>query len=289
MSIEVTITQKGIFKKTLPLETIIGNELKYGEFDGLRLDEGKLGESEFIAYHPKHIGRGFSVVWNQNEKNKVELRLLTPATRDELQDFYDAVLRITDEWKCKLELDGVEMTPSEFKESFEGMSEFQQSTLKEMAKRVMSGADENLTLFSAMWPLVMGKEEAEQILDNPNFFAQWMHEKQAMDVYYAKPRFYRMEKGIEGRFAITEETRSVFPLKPYVPFGMTDPETNQALECKKYSIALYSMTLQDVIGEMEYDTFLEKLDKNKYSRYDANHLLIEDLTLEEMKEMLEVS
>lgn len=49
------------------------------------------------------------------------------------------------------------------------------------------------------------------------------------------------------------------------------------------------MTLQDVIGEMDYNTFLEKLDKNKYSRYDANHLLIEDLTLEEMKEMLEVS
>lgn len=37
MSVEITIKQKGFFKKSLPLEVILGNNLKYGAYDGLRL------------------------------------------------------------------------------------------------------------------------------------------------------------------------------------------------------------------------------------------------------------
>lgn len=38
MSIDVTIRQKGFFKKELPLKVILGNNLSCGTFDGLRLE-----------------------------------------------------------------------------------------------------------------------------------------------------------------------------------------------------------------------------------------------------------
>ena len=57
MSIDVILTQKGLFKKPMPLEVILGKELAYGKMEGFRLIRGQLGETEFLAYHPEHIAR----------------------------------------------------------------------------------------------------------------------------------------------------------------------------------------------------------------------------------------
>lgn len=46
MSIDVCIKQKGLFKKTIPLDVIVGDELAFGINDGMRMvgddQEGKM-------------------------------------------------------------------------------------------------------------------------------------------------------------------------------------------------------------------------------------------------------
>ena len=106
MSIDVILTQKGLFKKPMPLEVILGKELAYGKMEGFRLIRGQLGETEFLAYHPEHIARGFSVIWSPEEKERIQLRALTPSTEAELRDFYDAVDRMVSYWNGRLEVDG---------------------------------------------------------------------------------------------------------------------------------------------------------------------------------------
>ena len=81
MSIDITITQKGLLKKALPLPVILGKDLQYGALEGERLEPGKLGEADLIAYLPEAIGRGIQIFWREGEKMKVELRSLTPTTR----------------------------------------------------------------------------------------------------------------------------------------------------------------------------------------------------------------
>lgn len=284
MSIDITIHQKGLFKKEMPLEVILGKELHYGDYeDMLRLEVGKLGETEFLAYHPKHIGRGFSVIWNPQEKETITLRLLTPSTPEELRDFYDSIKRITDYWKCSMEMDGNAIRPDEFQKGFADILDFDRRTLKDMSQRIVSGESSELTLFSAFWPLVMGEPEARQFLEDPNAYTVWLHEKQSVDAYYAKPSFYRTEEGVIGRYALTEETLSIFPVKPYVPFGFCDPETNQALQCDRFELFLYSITRQETVGMAEYSRIMQSINQDKLSRYDANHVLIEGLTWEEME------
>ena len=79
MSIDITIRQTGLFKKTMPLEVILGSKLKYGIFDDRdRLVPDTLGEKQFLAYLPDCIGRGISVIWNKNEKSIINLRLNNP-------------------------------------------------------------------------------------------------------------------------------------------------------------------------------------------------------------------
>lgn len=283
MSIDITIKQKGFTKKTLPLEVILGHELAYGFFDGLRLEPGELGDSEFLAYHPEHIARGISIIWTPSETKQVALRSLSPSTSAELRDLYAMVRRITEYWNCALTVDGNKVKPEVFQNGLADMAAFNAKVLNHMTQKILSGEQENITLYSAMWPITMGKQEAEIFARDPDSFASWLHEKQSIDVYYAKPSFEMTEDGtVLGHYALTEDVRSIFPLKPYVPFGYVNPNTNKALECDQYDVSIYSITREAVIGTIEYGQLIESIDPAKKSRFDDDHLLIEPLTLDEL-------
>lgn len=289
MSIDITLKRKGLFQKELPLAVILGDELQYGAFDGLRLTPGEKDETEFIAYSPQWIGRGFSVEWAEGESKQVNLRLLSPASREELRSFFDCVKRIDEFWKCHIEVDGTATTVKEFLQRFDEMVEFNLRALRNLLEEILSGKSGALTLFSAMWPLTVGKAEAKEILENGGLeaFRNFLHEKQSIDAYYAKPNFYADEEGYFGAYVLSEDVRSIFPQKPYVPFGFADPQTGKRLEVSRWKLFLYAHSLETTIGNVPYDAFLGKLPKNKVQTYDANHILLENLTLQEMQEMLD--
>lgn len=287
MSIEITIKQKGLFKKELPFHVIVGSELKYGNFDGLRLDEDKVGEDGFIMYHPRHIARGIGVDFKKGEKNQVYMRLPSPTCAEEVDALYDAVERIIDYWgKCSVEQDGTILTMTELNAGRDAMKKFNLDTLKSFNSEEKPYP---LTLFCALWPLVVGEKEksyfgkAESLVE----FRDWMHEKQSLDVYYAKPSFYRDESGFLGRYALTEETESVFPTSPYVPFGVSDPDNGIALEVGRWYLSMYSITKNTVIGMVQYEYFIDELGNDEKEYYDGSNIIIHGLDLARMEEICE--
>ena len=124
MSIDVLIKQKLFGSKIMPLEVILGEHLHYGNFVNDQLHVGELGETEFIAYNPESIGRGFSVVWNPKEKKTIALRLPQPSTTQELKDFYGAIERMVNYWNGKLIVDGSRVSLPEFLSAFNNMVDF---------------------------------------------------------------------------------------------------------------------------------------------------------------------
>ncbi len=287
MSIDITILQKGFSKKTLPLEVILGDQLQYGAFDGLRLDPGELGDGELIVYHPEHIARGICITWNANEKKKITLRSLSPSTSHELRDLYDLVGRITDYWKCTLIVDGTKLSPAKFQAGFDNMVAFNQRYTQHMIEEMLKGTHDQFTFFCAKWPLTIGKQEAELFASDPSAFTAWLHERQSMDVYFAAPGFEMTDEGeILGNYALTETVPTIFPKKPYVPFGYTNPQTGKALECNNYIVHLYSVTLEKVIGTLGFAELMERIDPSKISRYDEQSVLIEAMSLDEMQAIL---
>ena len=114
MPIDVTVIQKSLIQKTLPLNIILGDELKYGSFDGFRLDPDELGEVGFIAYNPEHIGRGISIEWKEQEKEKSITACTHPYNPNEIRDFFAGIERICNCWKCELEVDGEKQSSKEF-------------------------------------------------------------------------------------------------------------------------------------------------------------------------------
>lgn len=288
MSIDVVITQKGLFKKTLPLQIILGSELSYGSYDfGFRLNVEQRDEFELIAYLPNHIGRGFSIIWNPKEKHRIVLRALTPTCEEELRAFYRCIGRITDYWKSNTEVDGNPVNITQFQKGLDDMIAFNERALQDMCRDILADKHNSLTLFSAMWPLELGKKEAQAFLTNPNSFHNWLHECQSVDVYYAAPMFYDTEDGIVGVYVLTEDCESVFPNTPTVPFGLMDPHTNKALTCNHYRVSLFSTTENAVIGQLDYNIWLSKMRNRCLEYYDGGHFRFAGLSLAEMRALLE--
>lgn len=285
MSVDVLIKQKLFGGKTMPLKVILGDNLHYGDFVNDKLNEGELGESEFIAYNPQSIGRGFSVIWNPSEKKTITLRLPQPSTTQELKDFYAAIERMVKYWDAKLVVDGNRLRLDSFMTSLQDMIEFNIKIIKQFSQQVLDGEHDTLTLYSTMWPLSIGKEEATLFLNNPDSYAEWLHEKQAMDVYFASPHLYAGDNGVFGRFHLMNNLPAIFPNQPTVPFGTTDPQTGKQLECNQWVILLGIEGADEPLCEMEYSKFLSLIPDSKKTRYDGSHFLLAELSEEEMRNL----
>ncbi|MBP1560002.1 MAG: DUF4299 family protein [Oscillospiraceae bacterium] len=284
MSIDIEITQKGLFKKALAHRTIIA-DLGYGVYENNRLDEGKIGE-EFIVYDKNHIGRGISVVCGRNEKNRVVLRLLNPTCNEEIDALYDMIERICSVWtNCVVKQDDEEIKLSDFAEWRSKMKEFNGKSLDSFLEKMETM--ESLTLFSAMWQLDMGQEERKEILasDEPvKAYGEWLHRLQEMDIYFAMPRFYKTNDGLIGVYFITENTLSAVPLVPAVPFGLTD-ENGNPVKIDSWRANFYSITADDTIGDMPYSDFIERV-KDGAKRYDGSRIIAEPMSDERLRELL---
>lgn len=288
MAIDVTIKQKLFGSKTMPLEVILGDNLHYGYWENDQLTEGKLGETEFIAYDPNAIGRGFSIIWNPGEKKAISLRLPIPSTTPELRAFYDCVTRMVNYWGGTLTVDGSRVKPDAFLAGFDDMTLFNNKIIGQISQQILNGENENLTIYSAKWPLTIGAEEAEAFMADSSKYTDWLHEKQSMDVFFCNPRFYANEAGILGQFMLMNDLPTVFPVKPTVPFGLNDPSTGQPLKCSNWRIVLVIEHQKEPLCEMDYDKFLNLIPAEKKIRYDANHFLLSELTEHELRTLADV-
>ncbi len=285
MAIDVLIKQKLFGSKTMPLEVILGEDLYYGTFVNDRLDVGELGETEFVAFNPESIGRGFSVIWNPTEKKTIALRLPQPSTPQEIKDFYAAIERMVTYWDGKLIVDGSRVSLNDFLSGLDDMVDFNNRTIKRISGEILDGEQDTLTLYSTMWPLVIGKEEVTLFIENPDYYAQWLHEKQAMDVYFASPTFFVGDNGIFARYVLRNDLPAVYPYQPIVPFGAIDPTTGTQLECNEWLILLGIEGEEEPLCEMKYSEFLSLIPENKKSKYDAARFLLAEMTVEEIRTM----
>lgn len=285
MAIDVLIKQKLFGSKTMPLEVILGDNLHYGNFVNDRLNVGELGENEIVVYNPDSIGRGFSVIWNQNEKKKIILRLPQPSTTQELKDFYAAIERMMKYWGGKLVVDGNRLNLSAFLSSLDDMIDFNYKIINQFSSQVLDGTHDTLTLYSAMWPLAIGKEEAGRFIEDPDYYAEWLHEKQSVDAHFESPDFYAGDNGIFAQFTFVNDLPAIFPYQPTVPFGLTDPATGKPLECNEWLICIGIKGEKEPLGQMEYDKFLSFIPENKKSKYDGNRFLLDALTEEEIRHL----
>ena len=105
-----------------------------------------------------------------------------------------------------------------------------------------------------------------------------MHAKQSVDAYYAQPQFFRTDEDIVGRYVVTEDCRTIFPLKGQVPLGISDPETGKALKCDRYEVYFYSISQEKMLGYVPFELFIEII-KEQAERFDGANIIFDGLPL----------
>jgi hypothetical protein len=115
------------------MATICGDRLRYGFFDGFRLDHDVLGGDQLTLYHPDHIGRGFTIDWQNGRTDKVDLMLPLPTSSEDIDDFYNTVERILGVWKKHtIVQDSNEIASGDISEQRRSMKEFSLNVLHHM-------------------------------------------------------------------------------------------------------------------------------------------------------------
>ena len=288
MSSEVIIRQKGLFKKVITKEMIVG-EYHYGVLDDkYRLDEGKWIEGYNIVFDNEHIGRGVEVKYTKDMKNEVCLKLPYVCTRYDIELFYKLIRNICEICKTDtFEQDGAIYKLEDINKCILDQRNYCIGLLKDIKEMVLGDV---ITIFAVKYPLTVSVEDLREfgLREDEEGFADYLHTKQYRDLYYASPTIYRNND--DGTYfavySVTAGVDTIFPFKAHTPPLLTaDPSTNKPLEIDKYIVGL-GILESDEFASIAFEDFIKEIDVFQYEKIDTLHVVMPALSVERVREIL---
>jgi len=270
MAVNITIKQRGIFKKILTVPEIAALcGLRYGVSDeNYCLKENELDEYSLL-YDPDKLARGIEISFDDSDIN---LKMSLPTTAGEIHLFYDLTEAICAKLKVKEYLrDDVPASPAD-KERFVSADIIASAdALMSIREKIEKGETDRFIILGVTNPISLNLKEMEEISEDFDNFEKLLNRLQQMDVYYANPHVYsRPDQSIFGCYAIGEEILSVVPTQPYILMSN--------LDIKEWYVLMPENTI------VLYEDFIENVIIRDY--YDSNHVIV-CLTHEEIKNFKE--
>lgn len=293
MAIEVTIKQKGLFKKPITEAELSPAGLRIGHWNQAGVLDSGPEQSWRVLCDPAQPGRGCYIQGVPGEKEQVYLRQTLPCTPRDLELFYGRIEAICRLWKTdRFTQDGEEHRLGDIPQMKEFQNKMGVGLLKSMAEQWKKDGAGVLT--GAVYPIYMEAEALEGLKDGDlDFFQKYLAKKQTGDWYYAKPNFYRHDNGVDilGLYSITEGVPSILPAAPFVPplysvllqnFNVTDEQVTE------WRVGLTRVWEEngemkgDTLGYLSFDEFARKVRLDQCPRYDAKHVIVEVKDLSEV-------
>lgn len=237
-------------------------------------------------------GRGFEISY-EKEENAYQVRINTPATRADWRLALSFMQTLAQKLDSPIRKeDGVCFTAENIMElDYEhdiayGIKAFCQKALE-------SGS---AIIFGVFRPIYIDRALAQELLTSPDRlsrFDELVHRTQYTDAYSANQQFYinREDDSIIGNYTLTQELPTILPYQPYVEFD--NQEMLGEREVSQWLLTLVCYEDEDdpesyyALGEMDYDSFIQKLDPEKYSFLDGGYIVVSGLSKEEMMKLLE--
>lgn len=283
MSVDITIYQKGLFKKKLKLKDILMDMFAYGRYDqNYVLIPDERNDNELTIYHPDHIARGITVIWNENETSQIGLHMLLPTTSEEIDDLYLLIEHLCHLWKTTTFVqDGEEKSVSEINELKSMIKDFSYASLQTFLNE-----HENGNFFCTMWPYYFRSLDVQHWLADKTLtnFARDLHQNQMKDLYYANARMYKTEDdSILGVYTVTATVDTIFPLKPMIPMSCINFQTGESIQADRYVVALVSIEKDVMLGDIPFEDFIAELTHRELHEFDSEHIFFEGLSEEDIE------
>lgn len=287
MAFTLQIRQKKLFGKTVLDIPSLAHACGfcYGSNDDFYiLQENKQIQGTAVFYNPERIGRGIFFDGRKAQEGYYEISYNIPTTKAEITDF----TRLAGEIERRLgrvDMYCVEeertFTGRELEQGIENFAVFSQKSLNRFCGNKEFGS---YILTLARWPytLTENKVAAWETCTDLSDFGQTLHNLQAMDVYYAKPRLLQKNdtKEIVAFYALTEECESVFPVRADGFLNLSKLKITEGF----VQFVIYS---EDRVleGMFPYEQFIEELSGYGVRQFDADHILIPSMTKAELEKL----
>ena len=258
MSVMVKIKQKALFKKKVSIQDIIAlTGLSYGVSDeNYRLVRNEVGENTLL-YDENRLARGIQIFLKGAD---IGLVLSIPTSPSEVKSFYTVIEKICHHLNTETYIrEGEKVSISEDPEFIAQDQEGSRAALRNIGEKIGQKPEGSLEIFGVCNPISIGAEEIRQINGNLENFEDYLHKLQAMDVYYAAPRFYQVRNQLIGVYAIGPDTASVVPTAPYHILEQT------------HRISDWYVLLKDS-ATIRYEDFMNHIASKQY--YDSRHVIV---------------
>ena len=277
MAKEVFIHNSRLFKKSLSLADIIGDntyEVSYLD-DKMRMTTQKSESCFTLLFDRNCIGRGVQVV--ENTKDTVHLAVNLPCTQEDIQMLYIVSRRIASIWKSdSIMVEDTKVSLSEIKKMEEHDIAMNKSLLGDAPKLF---GDDYATLYCVTLPICIPVKQLQGYSDDYQGFSQFLDEKQRLGAFYSCPIFYTLNGEVISLYVGISEGEFILPNKPRMSF-MND---GKEVQCDKALIAIPEVFPDEKISRLDYQTFVDRIPKEKVSEFDCQHMLISNLSLEELQ------
>lgn len=287
MGVDVTIRNKKLIKRPLTIADVVGSN-PYGHADEyFRLEDG-LTQGTNIVYDKRHIGRGFEFSWTGDDKNEISLRLNYLSTNYDIHLFYECIRKIMTLWGAKeFTQDGSSYRLSDLDDCEARTCEYNMKYLSEQKERANEFG--TTIILGAINPVVLECNAIAEYADKGELegYAMLLHNTQVQDLYYAVPRIYRIGQGaFFGNYTVTATADAVFPLKACEPILFKNPDTGEDLKCDFFAVSFFSLEKDAIVARISFDDFKKEVDLDSLPRYDAEHVILRDMTEERIEQIV---
>lgn len=277
MAREIFIHNARLFKKSLGLAEIIGEnkyEVSYLD-ENMRMTSQKSESGVTLLSDRSRLGRGVQVV--ESDKNAVHLAVNLPCTKEDIQMLYNVSRRIASLWKS----DSIMVDDS--KVSLTDIEKMEEHDIA-MNKGLLSDApsvfgEDYATLYCVTLPICIPVKQLQGYSEDYHGFSQYLDERQKLGSFFSCPIFYSLDGEIVSIYVGLSDGAFILPNKPQMSF-MND---GKEVPCDRALVAIPEVFPDEKISKLDYQTFVDRIPKEKLSEFDCQHMLVSSLSIEELQ------
>ena len=247
----------------------------------------ELGADVMIAGVWQKSVRGFELNYEDGE---YIVRVYTPSGVGDWQIALELLSKLSAQTGSKIECDNEKIYDSEqiLKFDYETDIMWGLEALKDIKEKnqtlYISGVERDVAFDAVMVDEIFASASPAAKFD------EMMRQVQYLDAYSAREHLYQDKDGNEilGTYTLSENLPTILPYAPSPSW-----QAQEALGDRKVSRWVLTLVVgvddsdAQVLDECEYGAFMANLPKEKYRFIDAANVLVEPLSEEEMKEILQ--
>lgn len=259
--------------------------------DGLKV----FGVTEDFDYQSSIDKHNFMVLGIENESGKgmevwyenhhYHIRLNTPATRKDWQIAIELIKNLYLDLNTKILCESVEYTLEKL-ENFPYIHDIRlgiETMIEHVKKEESVLYTHGVNQVVAIGPKMIEKITSGNMIDE---FENLMLSTQYLDAHSANQQFYEKDGAIKGIYVLSENIPTIIPYEPYITYEYSN--VIQSSKDVDWKLVVYFVEKEEIV-ELEYNEFINNLDKSQYHFIDENHILVQAQSETQLQEIVNKS